>query len=70
MTGIGTVTVDTSSQTWAEVAEGLMPADTLQGNNTNTEGSALNLTVPQVQAMLNSTTTGLTVATARGYNLN
>lgn len=70
MTGTGTVAVDTTSQSWSEMAEGQMPADTLQGNNANATGPALNLTVAQVNTMLGNTTFGKMVAAARGYNLN
>jgi hypothetical protein len=52
------------------VAGGEMNAYTLEGNNTNAVGAARDLTIQQVQAMLNSTTIGLTVAASKGYNLN
>jgi len=70
MTGISTVTVDTTSQTWVEIAEGLMPAQTIQGNNTSSSGPVEYLTVAQVQSMLGTTSLGKMLAAAKGYNLN
>lgn len=70
MIGVSTVTVDTSAQTWTEVAGGESAADSIQGNNTGSVGPPLDLTVAQVNTMLGNTTIGLTVASARGYNLN
>jgi len=70
MTGISTVTVDISSQTWIELLEGTMPAYTLQGNNTASPSPPLNLTTTQILAMLNTSSLGQTVAASRGYNLN
>jgi hypothetical protein len=70
LSGTSTITVDVSPQTWVMVAGGEMNAYTLEGNNTNAVGAARDLTIQQVQAMLNSTTIGLTVAASKGYNLN
>ena len=70
MTGITTVTIDTSAQTWVQIAEGEMPAFTIKGNNTNAIGPVLDLTIGQLQSLIGTTTIGQTLAAARGYNLN
>jgi hypothetical protein len=68
--GNSTVIVDTSSQTWDEVAGGVMNPYTIQGNNTGSIGQPSDLTVTQVQTMLNVTTIGISLAASKGYNLN
>lgn len=70
LTGTTTVVVDTSPQTWDEVAGGVMAPYTIQGNNTATINQPKDLTVTQTQAMLNITTVGISLAASKGYNLN
>ena len=70
MTGTTTVTVDISPQSWIELLEGNMPANTIQGNNTSSPSPPLNLTVTQILAMLETNSTGQVLAASKGYNLN
>ena len=70
MTGNTGITIDTSPQAWVEITQGLVPAFTIQGNNTNATGAALNLSVAQVRSMIGTTSTGQMLAAAKGYNLN
>jgi len=70
LTGTSTVIVDTSPQTWDEIAGDMNPPYTIQGNNTGITAPQKDLTVTQVQAMLNVTTIGISLAASKGYNLN